>query len=300
MAPPEQVDDGLVGEAPENWQSIIIEDYDPAWAPSYAATSSPAQGGFGRADPQHRTRRIHIGAGPGQPSPSSTSISCLKTRRTSPATSPPLKGSGTDSFSASRDGPGTGCWLALRKTSIFTFGRGTRPNPIRHRLFRDWLRSHPEDRELYAATKRSLAPGTRSTEPVTTAWRRTTSSTGSLHASSRQPATDPYLTPIDGELDRIPGNAVDAPGVGACGGAVENHDQILADHRPNPALSGGLPASRRSRHASGHTLTAVRTSAPRPRHRPAGRVVRAAPPAGRTGGSSARGTARPGALRGTG
>jgi GrpB-like predicted nucleotidyltransferase (UPF0157 family) len=29
--------------------------------------------------------------------------------------------------------------------------------PIRHRLFRDWLRSHPEDRDLYATTKRRLA-----------------------------------------------------------------------------------------------------------------------------------------------
>ena len=31
------------------------------------------------------------------------------------------------------------------------------PEPLRHRLFRDWLRAHPEDRELYAATKRRLA-----------------------------------------------------------------------------------------------------------------------------------------------
>jgi GrpB-like predicted nucleotidyltransferase (UPF0157 family) len=34
------------------------------------------------------------------------------------------------------------------------------PEPIRHRLFRDWLRSHPEDRDLYAATKRRLARDT--------------------------------------------------------------------------------------------------------------------------------------------
>ncbi|OKL56243.1 hypothetical protein UA08_08545 [Talaromyces atroroseus] len=26
--------------------------------------------------------------------------------------------------------------------------------PVRHRIFRDWLRSHPEDKELYAETKR--------------------------------------------------------------------------------------------------------------------------------------------------
>jgi GrpB-like predicted nucleotidyltransferase (UPF0157 family) len=34
------------------------------------------------------------------------------------------------------------------------------PEPVRHRLFRDWLRSHPEDRELYASTKRRLARDT--------------------------------------------------------------------------------------------------------------------------------------------
>ncbi len=34
------------------------------------------------------------------------------------------------------------------------------PEPIRHRLFRDWLRSHPEDRELYASAKRRLAAET--------------------------------------------------------------------------------------------------------------------------------------------
>lgn len=31
------------------------------------------------------------------------------------------------------------------------------PEPIRHRLFRDWLRTHPDDRELYATAKRTAA-----------------------------------------------------------------------------------------------------------------------------------------------
>jgi GrpB-like predicted nucleotidyltransferase (UPF0157 family) len=34
------------------------------------------------------------------------------------------------------------------------------PEPVRHRLFRDWLRSHPADRDLYAATKQRLARDT--------------------------------------------------------------------------------------------------------------------------------------------
>jgi GrpB-like predicted nucleotidyltransferase (UPF0157 family) len=31
------------------------------------------------------------------------------------------------------------------------------PEPVRHRLFRDWLRSHPDDRDLYAESKRRIA-----------------------------------------------------------------------------------------------------------------------------------------------
>jgi GrpB-like predicted nucleotidyltransferase (UPF0157 family) len=34
------------------------------------------------------------------------------------------------------------------------------PEPLRHTLFRDWLRRHPDDRELYATTKRRLARDT--------------------------------------------------------------------------------------------------------------------------------------------
>ena len=31
------------------------------------------------------------------------------------------------------------------------------PEPVRHRMFRDWLIAHPEDRERYAAAKRDAA-----------------------------------------------------------------------------------------------------------------------------------------------
>lgn len=33
------------------------------------------------------------------------------------------------------------------------------PEPIRVRMFRDWLRGHPEDRERYEAAKRAAVPG---------------------------------------------------------------------------------------------------------------------------------------------
>lgn len=31
------------------------------------------------------------------------------------------------------------------------------PEPVRHKLFRDWLREHPDDRDRYAAAKRRIA-----------------------------------------------------------------------------------------------------------------------------------------------
>ncbi len=33
------------------------------------------------------------------------------------------------------------------------------PETVRHRMFRDWLRKHAEDRELYASAKRAAVPG---------------------------------------------------------------------------------------------------------------------------------------------
>jgi GrpB-like predicted nucleotidyltransferase (UPF0157 family) len=45
------------------------------------------------------------------------------------------------------------------RVNLHVFQAGS-PEPLRHLLFRDWLRSHPDDRELYAAAKRHLAVAT--------------------------------------------------------------------------------------------------------------------------------------------
>jgi GrpB-like predicted nucleotidyltransferase (UPF0157 family) len=42
------------------------------------------------------------------------------------------------------------------RANLHVFGPES-PEPVRHRLFRDWLRSHPGDRELYASVKREAA-----------------------------------------------------------------------------------------------------------------------------------------------
>ena len=42
------------------------------------------------------------------------------------------------------------------RANIHVFGTGS-PEVIRHRMFRDWLIEHPDDRERYAAAKREAA-----------------------------------------------------------------------------------------------------------------------------------------------
>lgn len=48
--------------------------------------------------------------------------------------------------------------LTEPRANLHVFGPDC-PEVIRHRMFRDWLRSHPEDRALYADAKRAAVPG---------------------------------------------------------------------------------------------------------------------------------------------
>ena len=51
-----------------------------------------------------------------------------------------------------------GLRLADPRVNLHVFGPGC-PESIRQRMFRDWLRAHPEDRDRYAAAKRAAVPG---------------------------------------------------------------------------------------------------------------------------------------------
>lgn len=48
--------------------------------------------------------------------------------------------------------------LALPRVNLHVFGPDC-PEHVRHRLFRDWLREHPDDRELYARAKLAAKSG---------------------------------------------------------------------------------------------------------------------------------------------
>jgi GrpB-like predicted nucleotidyltransferase (UPF0157 family) len=159
LGSPEQNAIALVGERPARWDHIVIEEYDPAWVDWFAAAASllgEALGGLVIVIE-------HVGSTsvPGLPAKPVIDIDLLI----------------DDTADESRYAPALealGYRLVLREP--WWFGHrmhvspaedvhlhlwpGDAPEPIRHRLFRDWLRSHREDRDLYAATKRRLARDT--------------------------------------------------------------------------------------------------------------------------------------------
>ena len=156
---PDQNAIALVGERPARWDHIVIEDYDPAWAGRFDAAASSLEGTLGGLI----IAIEHVGSTsvPGLPAKPVIDIDLLI----------------EDTADESRYVPALatlGYRLVLREP--WWYGHrmlvspaedvhlhlwpGDAPEPIRHRLFRDWLRSHPEDRDLYAATKRRLARDT--------------------------------------------------------------------------------------------------------------------------------------------
>ena len=156
---PEQMAAALVGEPPARWQSIVIEDYDPAWADRFATARSLLD----QALDGQVVAIEHVG---------STSVPGLAAK---PIIDIDLLIE--DTADESRYIPAlerAGYRLVLREP--WWFGHRmlvssaedvhlhvwprTAPEPIRHRLFRDWLRSHPQDRDLYAAVKRRIAQDT--------------------------------------------------------------------------------------------------------------------------------------------
>ncbi|MFE0527512.1 GrpB family protein [Micromonospora parva] len=156
---PEQVDAGLVGEPPRIWASIVIEEYDPAWAQRFVAVRSSIVEALGDA----ALGVEHVG---------STAVPGLAAK---PIIDVDLTVEDTATESAYLPAlERLGYRLVLREpwwhghrmlvgpaedVNLHVWPQGA-PEPVRHRLFRDWLCSHPDDRARYAETKRRLARDT--------------------------------------------------------------------------------------------------------------------------------------------
>jgi GrpB-like predicted nucleotidyltransferase (UPF0157 family) len=159
LGTPEQNAVALVGERPARWDHIVIEDYDPAWAGRFAAARAlldQALGGLIIAIE-------HVGSTsvPGLPAKPIIDIDLLiEDTADESRYVPALEARGYRLVLREPWWYGHRMLVSPAEDVHLHMWPQDAPEPIRHRLFRDWLLSHPEDRDLYAATKRRLARDT--------------------------------------------------------------------------------------------------------------------------------------------
>ncbi|MET7709276.1 GrpB family protein [Micromonospora sp. NPDC005413] len=156
---PEQVDAGLLGEPPQTWESVVIEEYDPDWAQRFRAVRASLSDALGG----QIIGVEHVGstAVPGLAAKPIIDVDLIiEDAAEEPTYLPALEGLGYRLVLREPWWHGHRMLLsAAEDVNLHVWPQGA-PEPVRHRLFRDWLRSHPQDRELYAATKRRLARDT--------------------------------------------------------------------------------------------------------------------------------------------
>lgn len=156
---PEQMATALVGEPPRRWKSIVIEDYDPAWVERFAAAGSFLDEALGSLIISIE----HVGSTsvPGLAAKPIIDIDLLiEDTVEEPRYVPALEKLGYRLVLREPWWHGHRMLVSSAEdVHLHVWPQGA-PEPVRHRLFRDWLRSHPEDRELYASTKRRLARDT--------------------------------------------------------------------------------------------------------------------------------------------
>ena len=155
---------GWVGAAPPS-RPIELSEPDPAWPARFAAEAARIAEALGAA----ALRIEHVGSTsvPGLPAKPIIDIDVqIADTEDEEAYLPPLEQSGFRLILREPwwNGhrmlvPADPADPADTAVNLHIFPAGA-PEPLRHLLFRDWLRAHPEDRDLYAATKRSLADST--------------------------------------------------------------------------------------------------------------------------------------------
>ncbi|MFC8301555.1 GrpB family protein [Micromonospora orduensis] len=158
-AAPDQVDAGLVGEPPRTWRSVVVEDHDPAWAVRYATVRALLIDALGTV----AVGVEHVGstAVPGLAAKPVIDIDLLvEDTGDESGYLPALERLGYRLVLREPWWHGHRMLLSpAEDVNLHVWPRGA-PEPVRHRLFRDWLRTHPDDRERYATAKRRLARDT--------------------------------------------------------------------------------------------------------------------------------------------
>jgi GrpB-like predicted nucleotidyltransferase (UPF0157 family) len=153
---PEQDAVALVGDPPRFFRSVRIEDYDPAWADRFTAAASLLEE---RLD-ELVIRVEHVGSTsvPGLAAKPVIDIDLLvEDTENESVYVPELERLGYRLLLREPWWHGHRMLVSADEDVNLHVWPPDAPEPVRHRLFRDWLRSHPDDRHLYEATKRRLA-----------------------------------------------------------------------------------------------------------------------------------------------
>jgi GrpB-like predicted nucleotidyltransferase (UPF0157 family) len=152
----EQMAAARVGPLPRSWEAIVVEDYDPTWVDRFAAARSSLQAALGAQilDIEH----VGSTSVPGLAAKPIIDIDLLVADTADElGYVPTLEEIGYRLVLREPWWHGHRMLVSSAEDINLHMWPQTAPEPVRHRLFRDWLRSHPEDRELYASTKRRLA-----------------------------------------------------------------------------------------------------------------------------------------------
>ena len=159
---PEQQTSGLVGERPGRWDNIVIEDYDPSWPARYEAAAAPIRAALG----DRILAMEHVGSTSVAGLPAKSIIDIDVVVEDTADESRYLPALETLNYRLVLREPwwhGHRMFIPPAEDVNLHIWPASAPEPVRHRLFRDWLRTHPEDRALYATTKRRLAAETAAT-----------------------------------------------------------------------------------------------------------------------------------------
>ncbi|GAA2589932.1 GrpB family protein [Winogradskya consettensis] len=154
---PEQEAEGVVGPPPKQWVGpVTIVDYDPSWPDRYNALRPPIDAALGDLI----ISAGHIGSTsvPGLAAKPVIDIDVvIDDTEDESRYVPPLERIGYRLLLRHPWWQGHRMLINADADVHLHIWPHDAAEPVRHRLLRDWLRTHPEDRDLYATTKQHLA-----------------------------------------------------------------------------------------------------------------------------------------------
>ncbi|MET7424240.1 GrpB family protein [Dactylosporangium sp. NPDC005555] len=153
---PEQLHAGVVGEWPKPPGPIVLHPYDPAWPDRYAAVSAAIRAVLG--DLVAGLEHVGSTSVPGLAAKPVIDIDLLiADTADESAYVPALTAAGYVLVLREPWWHGHRMLVSAAADVHLHVWPQDAPEPVRHKLFRDWLRTRPDDLRLYASVKYRLA-----------------------------------------------------------------------------------------------------------------------------------------------